>query len=339
MRLDYDPTYVINEVEIARDGASPLVVQDPNSQRKYFARSFSRSTYTQSGSDAKDMADYILDRYIEPHARTEQVVLTPARYPAAYVAVLSLEIGDLVTVKRRTTQGNVFSLDCYVDRIEHHFDAQTADWVTTLNLSPSISYYWVLDDTTASQLGTWSSTLVGSSSLAVVSGVRYYTFPVDLRGGSTNTLEADVAIGQQFYVRDVTYVPYLFAVTSIGAFTDAQVQPITGCTITLYNNTLAASITPDATTVTGSSTFPAGLTAILIDLEWMSILSGAGTSTLTVRRGTPQAGVYDPTSVASHAASTSIAYRVDGAGFAGAVDGTPITDSYSNYAGTTKLGY
>jgi len=101
------------------------------------ASGVAKATFTVS------VPNQLLRKYYQPHLRPDQLVLTPARNPSIWNTVLALEVGDKVTVKKRplTVSGNYIttpiSIDCYIERVEHSYDAQTADWVTHVILSPA----------------------------------------------------------------------------------------------------------------------------------------------------------------------------------------------------------
>jgi hypothetical protein len=142
--INFDPSYVINNVNITRQGGSTASVQDSNSVAYYYPRVYNRTTNSLEDSDTSEAAYFILSRYKDPHARPETLTLTPARNPAIWATCLNIEIGDLVRVNKRPLGASPISIDCFVERVEHEFDAQSGDWITKVILSPTIVYYWNL---------------------------------------------------------------------------------------------------------------------------------------------------------------------------------------------------
>jgi len=142
--INFDPSYVINNVNITRQGGSTASVQDSESVASYYPRVYNRTTESLEDSDTSEAAYFILSRYKDPHARPETLTLTPARNPAIWATCLNIEIGDLVRVNKRPLGASPISIDCFVERVEHEFDAQSGDWVTKVILSPTIVYYWNL---------------------------------------------------------------------------------------------------------------------------------------------------------------------------------------------------
>lgn len=63
---------------------------------------------------------------------------------------------------------------------------------------------------------------------------------------------------------------------------------------------LAADLDISTTTVTLSTAAPAGTNAIIVDNEWMQVTAGAGTTSLTVVRGTPDADTWGIIGIATH---------------------------------------
>lgn len=163
--INYDPTYVYNDIVVERNGGVTAVAQDQNSVVSYFPRSYNRKIYNLADTEAVDMAYFLLSRYKDPFARPDVLTLTPVRNPAIWSTVLSLEIGDLVRVNKRPIGGAAVSVDCFIERIEHSFDAQTADWVTTVALSPVFRYYWNL-----SSISLVSDSSSSSNTLVVAKG-------------------------------------------------------------------------------------------------------------------------------------------------------------------------
>jgi hypothetical protein len=137
--INYDPTYVLNDITINRLNGATAFAQDIDSVADYFPRSYGRDTENVSQSQTTDMAYFLLSRYKQPNARPETITLTPARNPAIWSSVLGLEIGNYVRVNRRPLGAPAMSIDCFVEAIEHNFDAQTGDWITKVTVSPAIA--------------------------------------------------------------------------------------------------------------------------------------------------------------------------------------------------------
>lgn len=142
--IDFDPTYIYNDVTIVRNGGLTITTQDTTSLADYYPRSISKTIYNGADTEASDAAYYLLSRYKDPHARPVSITLTPARNPSVFNSALGLEVGDYVRVNKRPLGATAISVDCFVERVEHEFNAQTADWITQVFLSPQIVSYWNL---------------------------------------------------------------------------------------------------------------------------------------------------------------------------------------------------
>jgi hypothetical protein len=142
--INYDPTYVLNDIAINQIDGVTAFAQDTDSVADYFPRSYSRETENVSELQTIDMANFLLSRYKQPNARPEVITLTPARNPAIWPTVLGLEIGDYVRVNRRPLGAPAISVDCFIEAIAHEFDGQTGDWITRVTVSPAIAEYWNL---------------------------------------------------------------------------------------------------------------------------------------------------------------------------------------------------
>jgi hypothetical protein len=140
--INFDQTYVLNDISIKQNNGASILVQDQDSIADYYPRSYGKSITTLADSDASDAANFLLSRYKDPHARPETLTITPARNPSLWAVALGLEIGDLIRVNKRPLGAPALSIDCFVEQIEHSFDAQSGDWITNIKLSPTIDYYW-----------------------------------------------------------------------------------------------------------------------------------------------------------------------------------------------------
>lgn len=306
--INFDPTYVLNQVNVTRQNGASLSAQDQTSVANYFPRTYDRTVQSFSDSTASDAAYFILSRYKDPHARPEQIKLTPARNPAIWPVVLGLEIGDLVLVNKRPLGAPALSIYCFVERVEHAFDAQSADWITTVTLSPTIVYYLNLAAVRATTTG------------AAVSGSYLFTKAATTGAGLNSG--RDIRAGQllQYTLSGTTYIDIVS-----GAITEAvttvtvpalRVATFTNASSTLKTSTLASNITMDslpgaAILSTAALNGTSGL--YLIDEEIVSGSVSAGT-------------VFN---ITARAQNTTI-QTVQGSGIK-----TTDTATYSHFSGAT----
>lgn len=302
----YDPTYVFNDIVVTRVNGVVSNAQDQNSLTDYFPRSYQRTLYNLSDSEAVDAAYFLLSRYKDPQVRPEKIILTPARNPAVWATALGVEIGDLVRVNTRPLGGVNISVDCFVERVEHSYDGQSGDWITTITLSPQFRYYWNLS--TVSLVVNASTT---SNNLVVT------------KSGSTLSNSRDIIAGQILQGTDsVSGNTYLFvvagAITETSTTVSMPVQAIgyiTAGGTNILSNTLTNAIFLDATsTVTLSNSNLDGTSGYyLIDSEIvagsvtsavLTITARAQYSTIQTCAGTSSTGANSY----SHLAGTTVYY-------------------------------
>jgi hypothetical protein len=325
--INYDPTYVLNDITVSRLNGATVAVQDSTSVATYFPRSYTRQSQSQADSDVTDQAFFLLSRYKDPHARPETITLTPARNPAAFPAALGTNIGDLVRVKKRPLGAPPITIDCFVERIEHSFDAQSGDWITHVTLSPTIVYYWNL------------AALTTSTSGSAVSGS--YVFVTTGAGGRL-TAATDLIPGQmlRYTSSGTTYVDVVSGVPSYAGASTVSVPAVRVGTFTtgantIYTSTLAADIKMDYTgtvTLSDSALSGKGLTTFLIDTEMVTGSVSGTTLTITARMANSTNQTVEGSSGAYTASHLRGATVIGVAGTAGGnvATGTTVTEVLPN---------
>ena len=344
--INFDPTYVLNDVMINRANGVTVAIQDQTSLVNYYPRSYSRTIQSLADSDANDAANFLLSRYKDPHARPETLTLTPARNPSVFPVALNLEIGDLVRVNKRPLGAPAISIDCFVERVEHGFDAQSGDWITHVTLSPTIVYYWNLSAMRATTTGAAvAGSYVFTKSATTGAGLNT---PRDIRPGQmlqytlSGTTYVDVVSGAPTETSTTVTVPAL----RVGSFTSSVNS--------LNKATLNTDIKMDALgTATLSTVLNDG--TYLIDEEIITgTMSSTTTLTITARaqNSTIQtASGSSSTYTASHLSGATV-YSVAATSGGNVATGTVVTEflpnqltqipytvpTYTNYDLTSKLG-
>jgi len=303
--INYDPTYVLNSITIDRNGGATLSAQDSTSISEYYPRTYNKVLFNGSDAEAADAVYYLLSKYKEPSGRPDTITLTPVRNPAIWNTVLGLEIGDFVRLKKRPIGGTAITVDCFIERVEHHFDAQSADWVTTVTLSPALAQYWNLGALRATSNGAGSagSIRLTKSSNRNTGGIVNVN---DLKQGNslivqyTNSSEVTyVGVTLPSQCTDASGYVVMSAVT-IGQFTSGS-QSITEARSHITQNfgiDTTGTLTLDSTPTSPSN---------LYWLEGELITATAGTNTLTVTAR----GLYGTTPQAHFSGETL--YAVDSA--------------------------
>lgn len=156
--FDYDPQQVYNDIKVNNAGGISASAVDLPSQISYGPRSLSRDVNVQSNNEASDTANWTLSTHKDPRQRIASITIEPSSNSALWPVALGAQIGDRVTVKRRT-QAFTMQSDYFIERIAH---SQAPNrWTVTFQLSPAGLWQtpWLLDDATYSVLGT--STILG----------------------------------------------------------------------------------------------------------------------------------------------------------------------------------
>lgn len=152
---DYDPTYTFTQANLSRPANSafaPMI--NTTSQAQFGQRILSQTVQVNTDFDLTQAGIFYLDRYAAPKVRIAKLTLDPSSNPALWPVVLSLEISQRVTVKRRSDSLTT-SNDYYIEQITHNIDAENGTWTVDLQLSPVfVPVAWVLGDATYGILGT-----------------------------------------------------------------------------------------------------------------------------------------------------------------------------------------
>ena len=153
---DFDPTYVFTQANLTRPDnlAFAPIPNPPSVNPTYGQRIVQQEVQCTNDYDLTQAANSYLSRYAKPRTRISKLVLDPAGNPSLFPVVLSLEISQRITVKRRAG-GAVISGDFYIEKISHSVDFASGKWLVTLQLSPVIvPTAWVLGSSTFGVLGT-----------------------------------------------------------------------------------------------------------------------------------------------------------------------------------------
>jgi hypothetical protein len=155
---DFDPTLVYNDIEVTQSGGIVAAVSDTASQAQYGPRSYERTINVLSVEETRDAANWILYTHKDPQQRIATLVLKPSANPALWPIALGAEVGQRVTVKRRTTAGYTMTADYFIEQISH--DRKPDTWTVSFQMSPAAkNQVWLLGDATYGVLG--STTLLG----------------------------------------------------------------------------------------------------------------------------------------------------------------------------------
>lgn len=194
--FDFDPTLVYNQVEVDNANGVVAVRGDAASQRAYFPRGYQRQINVKDNLEALDAAQYLLNQHKDPHLRVQAITLDPVGNSRLWQVVLSLRIGQRVTVKRRVTAANngaglTIQADFFVEQISLDQVDMRGIWLYRLYLSPvDVTQAGILNDSTFGRLGTAGARLNLGINAAALTAV------VNLTGGdlftTTGTFRATI---------------------------------------------------------------------------------------------------------------------------------------------------
>lgn len=162
IEYDYDPTYVYSEAQLQNKSGYTVDTVNSTSQTAYGQRILNGTIAVADQWQLQQAALFYTTRYAKPAGapgtgtgqRIQRVVLDAASSPRMFNAVLPLELGNRVTVKRRTSAGLTMSNDYYVESIAHDVDWSAGKWQVTLELSPFWHQPWICGDSTYSVCGS-----------------------------------------------------------------------------------------------------------------------------------------------------------------------------------------
>lgn len=158
LKFDFDTTQVANDCQITRsytnqvfyaEGVSTSPV-NPGSQARFGVRTLQRTVNTNGTTEPQDAANFYLYRYGLADARVSTIKIhVSALYnsvPTAWSQILGLDLGSMVTVKRRPNPAfPAISWNGFVESI--HWDMRPREAYVTLQLSPADKYqFWLASD-------------------------------------------------------------------------------------------------------------------------------------------------------------------------------------------------
>lgn len=147
---DYDVDLVANDVTVKgpNDTDTPQRATDAQSIARYFRRRIEVSTLLVDERERLDHANYTLGRRAEPAIRYPAITITGRT--EAWTRLMQLDIGSRITLQRSTPHGQVYTVDHYIEGIEHHaVPGAPTVWTTSLSISPAeLQAFWVLGDPT-----------------------------------------------------------------------------------------------------------------------------------------------------------------------------------------------
>jgi hypothetical protein len=143
--FDYNPTFIYNDVEVENTRAggytqlasTTVVAVDDVSAARYGTRILAQATRYADDYNAWNITWWLLAKYAYPQLRVGTVVVSAAATadPARWALVCGVEIGDLVTVKRRPIGQPAITVRCRVLRVQPSFNRQGDPAVAQVTLT------------------------------------------------------------------------------------------------------------------------------------------------------------------------------------------------------------
>lgn len=130
----FDDERILNDGKLTWNAKGRFVTAtDAASKTQYGPGTWQEAAYMLQG-DAQTFVNAVVRRYKDPALRFDHIVVDTSRDPTTmFPVVLSLDIGDRVTVKRTPQGGGArISRDCFINGIQH--SATSRRWVTTYTL-------------------------------------------------------------------------------------------------------------------------------------------------------------------------------------------------------------
>lgn len=158
--ISLDDKEIFNDCRVSPPSGIPATSTDSASQTAYFPRTLTRDIIvaddvfgSTAAVEAQNYADYLKTLYKNPQLRIERLVLdgaTASENSAAWPMLLSLDISNKVTIKRRPPPlgSTTIVQDAFIESTEYsirNVSAATMRFTVTLQLSTTTTKFWILD--------------------------------------------------------------------------------------------------------------------------------------------------------------------------------------------------
>lgn len=154
----YDRDHIANEQRGTREGASTtLAASDATSQTKYGKRTATFDTLVPTDTELLLQVTDRLAASKDPQNRIESLTVMPGMSVPWWSKVLSLKVGDRITVKETPPGEALKTKDYFIQRVAGEIQpgpVQSAQFTFGLSPAPAVVHYWILGDATYSVLGS-----------------------------------------------------------------------------------------------------------------------------------------------------------------------------------------
>ena len=146
LQPEYSADTLANDWRVTRQGGVTQRFEDAPSIEDFLRHTKTRSPLLATDTEAYEQAAYLTGRFKTPALRFESMIVEPIATSELWVWVLSLELGDRVTVRETPPGGPLRVKDVHIESIQHELLAPS-QWRTTFQLSPAAqTASWILDD-------------------------------------------------------------------------------------------------------------------------------------------------------------------------------------------------
>lgn len=141
VKFDDASDQIFNRVSVTAAGGKTQIAQDFASQATYDIRSLELTDLPiASDPEALALAQFLLAAYSQPRLRVSQVVCDPGTNIAAWQALLAIEVGGRLLLRRHTSDGRLITADLIAEGVSHDIDAVAGSWTVTFSTTQTVSY-------------------------------------------------------------------------------------------------------------------------------------------------------------------------------------------------------
>jgi hypothetical protein len=136
LKFDYDPNKVYSQANISNPAGTVFIAPTPPPVNPpYGPRILTKTAYLAVDWDVQQAANFYAARYANAKMRISKMTIDPASNPALWRAALSLDVGDRITINRRTSAGVTISGDFYIEQLQGDIRGDPGSWTVTYQLS------------------------------------------------------------------------------------------------------------------------------------------------------------------------------------------------------------
>lgn len=137
-QLTMDEQFLFNEATMGVEGGRTYTIVDSASQDKYGPRAHPERTglLSLTDNDAISGGEYIVQNYATPLNRIPAIKVDPRFDLNNFTWCVALVLGERIAVKRKPQNlGTVWTVDTYIESINHEIDLTQRTWFTTFGLN------------------------------------------------------------------------------------------------------------------------------------------------------------------------------------------------------------